>query len=324
MKAIRVSEFGPPSVLRLLDVPSPKPGPGEVLVRVKAVGVNPVDTYIRDGAYRKTVSPPYTPGSDAGGVVEAVGAEVTSFKPGDRVYTSGTIAGGFNGAYAELAVSRANQVHRLPERLSFAQGAAINVPYATAYRALLQRAHGQPGETVLVHGASGGVGTAAVQIARARGFTIIGTGGSERGRELVRRNGAHHVVDHKDPKYLDQVLDLTGGKGVDVLLEMLANVNLGKDLGVLAKGGRVVVIGSRGTVEINPRDTMMRDAAIVGMALINATDAELASIHAGLGAGFENGSLTPVVREELPLAEAARAHERVLQPAAYGKIVILP
>ncbi|HEX7900923.1 MAG TPA: NADPH:quinone reductase [Planctomycetota bacterium] len=323
MKAIRVSEFGPPSVLKLLDVPTPAPGPGEILVRVKAVGVNPVDTYIRDGAYRKTLTPPYTPGSDAGGVVEAVGAD-TNLKPGDRVYTSGTTAGGFNGAYAELTVCRVNQVHRLPERLSFAQGAAINVPYATAWRALLQRASGRPGETVLVHGASGGVGTAAVQIARAQGFTVIGTGGSDKGRELVRRNGAHHVVDHKNPKYLEQVLDLTGGKGVDIILEMLSNVNLGKDLGVLAKAGRVVVIGSRGTVEINPRDTMMRDAAIFGMALANASDVEIASIHAALGAAFEQGTLTPVVREELPLAEAARAHERVLEPGAYGKIVLVP
>jgi NADPH:quinone reductase len=324
MKAIRVSEFGPPSVMKLADVPSPQPGPGEVLVRVKAVGVNPVDTYIRNGAYGKTVTPPYTPGSDAAGVVEAVGGDATSFKAGDRVYTSGTTAGGFNGAYAEFALSRENQVHRLPERLSFPQGAAINVPYATAWRALFQRAKAQPGETVLVHGASGGVGTAAVQIAHSYGFTVIGTGGTERGRELVRRNGARQVLDHKSPKYLEQVLDLTGGKGVDVILEMLANVNLGKDLGALAKGGRVVVIGSRGAVEINPRDAMMRDAAVLGMALANASEAEVASIHAGLGAGFENGALTPVVREELPLADAARAHERVLEPGAYGKIVLIP
>lgn len=324
MKAIRVAEFGPPSVMKLVEVPDPAPGPGEVLVRVKAVGVNPVDTYIRNGAYGKTVTPPYTPGADAAGLVEAVGSGVTSRKPGDRVYTSGTTAGGFNGAYAQLTVSKANQVHRLPERLSFAQGAAINIPYATAWRALFQRARAVPGEWVLVHGASGGVGTAAVQIARAHGFVVVGTGGTERGRELVNRNGAHHVVDHKDPAYLEKVLALTGGRGVDVILEMLSNVNLGKDLTALAKGGRVVVIGSRGPVEINPRDAMSRDASIHAMALINASDAELAAIHASLGAGFENGTLTPVIREELQLADAPRAHERVLEPGAYGKIVLLP
>lgn len=324
MKAIRVGEFGPPSVLKRVDVPDPAPGPGEILVRTKAIGVNPVDTYIRNGAYGKSVTPPYTPGADAAGLVEAVGKDVKAFKPGDRVYVSGTTAGGFNGAYAELVVSRESQVHRLPERLSFAQGAAINIPYATAWRALFQRAKAVPGEWVLVHGASGGVGTAAVQIARAHGFTVIGTGGTEEGRELARRNGAHHVLDHKHPAYLDQALALSGGRGVDVILEMLSNVNLGKDLGLLAKGGRVVVIGSRGSVEINPRDTMSRDAAILGMALINASEAELAAVHAGLGAGLENGTLTPVVREELPLADAPRAHERVLEPGAYGKIVLIP
>jgi NADPH2:quinone reductase len=324
MKAIRVERFGTPDVMKLADVPRPSPGPGEVLVRVKAVGVNPVDTYIRNGAYGKSVTPPYTPGSDAAGLVEEVGAGVARVRPGERVYTSGTTSGGFTGAYGEYCLSRETQVHRLPERLSFSQGAAINIPYATAYRALTQRAQGKPGEWVLVHGASGGVGTAATQIGRSLGFTMIGTGGTGAGRELVKRNGAHHVLDHKNPKYLDELVALTGGRGVDVILEMLSNVNLGKDLTVLAKGGRVVVIGSRGAVEINPRDTMSRDAAIFGMALINASEAELASIHAALGAGFENGALTPVVREEIPLAEAARAHERVLEAGAYGKIVLLP
>lgn len=323
MKAVRVQQFGPPAVLQVEEVPTPSAGPGEVLVRVRAVGVNPVDTYIRSGGYGKMVTPPYTPGSDAGGTVEAVGTGVP-FKPGERVYTSGTTSPGFTGAYAEYALCRTSQVHRLAGRLSFSQGAAINVPYATAWRALFQRAKAVAGETVLVHGASGGVGTAAVQIARAHGFTVIGTGGTEKGRDLVARNGAHVVLDHKDPAYLEKLLGATGGRGVDVILEMLSNVNLGKDLTLLAKGGRVVVIGSRGPVEINPRDAMGRDASIHGMALVNASDPELASIHAGLAAGFENGTLTPVVREELPLADAPKAHERVLEPGSYGKIVLLP
>lgn len=320
MKAIRVQEFGEPGVMRLEDVPDPTPGPGQVLVRVKAAGVNPVDTYIRSGAYAVKPPLPYTPGGDAAGVVEAVGAEVTGLQPGSRVYTSGTLS----GAYAELALCEAAQLHPLPDNVSFAQGAGINVPYATAYRALMQRAHAVPGETVLVHGASGGVGTAAVQIARSQGMTVIGTGGTDRGRELAREQGAHHVLDHRAPDYLKQVQSLTNGRGVDVILEMLANVNLGHDLAALARGGRVVVIGSRGTVEINPRDAMARDAAILGMVLFNATPAELRSIHAGLAAGFENGSLRPVVGQELPLADASRAHEAVMQPGSYGKIVLVP
>ncbi len=324
MKAIRVHEFGGPAVMRLEELPDPRPGPGEVLVRVKAVGVNPVDTYIRNGAYGKGMELPYTPGSDAGGTVEAVGEGVRAFKAGDRVYTSGTTAGGFNGAYGELCLARAAQVHPLAPPLSFAQGAAVNIPYATAFRALFHRARGQAGESVLVHGASGGVGVAAVQIARAHGFRVFGTGGTERGRALVLEQGAHQALDHRDPGYLKALLDLTEGRGVDVILEMVSNVNLGKDLTVLARGGRVVVIGCRGPVEINPRETMMRDAAILGMALANASEAEAASIHAALGAGFANGALRPVVGRELPLRDAPRAHEAVLEPGAFGKIVLIP
>src|SRR5437870_2947788 len=226
MKAIRVHEFGDPSVLRLEEVPDPRPGPGQVVVGIRAVGVNPVDTYIRGG--RNPALPrPYTPGSDAAGTVEAVGEGVTNVKAGDRVYTAGSVS----GAYAERALAGASQVHPLPESISFAQGAAMNVPYATAFRALFQRAHAVPAETVFVHGASGGVGVAAVQLAVAQGMRVIGTGGTERGRQLVREQGASHVLDHTAPDYLDQLMTITGGKGADVILEMLANVNLEKDLG---------------------------------------------------------------------------------------------
>src|SRR5437763_2003796 len=265
MKAIRVHEFGGPEVLRLEEVPDPRPGSGEVVIRVKAAGVNPVDSYIRSGNYGERPLP-YTPGSDAGGVVEAIGAGVSGVAAGDRVYTAGSVT----GAYAELALCKAGHVHPLPQGVTFAQGAGVNVPYATAYRGLFQRAHALPGETVLVHGASGGVGTAAVQLARAAGLTVIGTGGTERGRELVKENGAHHVLDHKAADYLDQLMQFTEGRGVDVILEMLANVNLAKDLTVLAPRGRVVVIGNRGAIEINPRDAMGRDATILGMSLFNA------------------------------------------------------
>ncbi|TAJ22187.1 MAG: NADPH:quinone reductase [Nitrospirae bacterium] len=319
MKAIRVHQFGEPDVMKLETVSDPQPGPGEVLVRIKAAGVNPVDTYIRVGAYTKPPLP-YTPGMDAAGTVDAVGNEVRGLKVGDRVYTSGTLT----GAYAELALCSVEQVHPLPARVSFAQGAGINIPYATAYRALFYRAHTHAGEVLLIHGASGGVGIAAVQIARAAGLTVIGTAGTERGRALVKEQGAHHVFDHRTADYLDQVVALTEGRGVDVILEMLANVNLGKDLTVLAKSGRVVVIGSRGTVEINPREAMARDAAILGMTLFNTSEQDTASIHAALVAGLENGTLRPIVGKELPLAEAPQAHRAVMEPGAYGKIILIP
>lgn len=319
MKAIRVHEFGGPEVMRLEEVPDPLPGPEQVVVRVHAAGVNPVDTYIRSGLHAVRPKLPYTPGMDAAGVVEAVGMNVKSVNVGERVYTAGTVS----GAYAELALCEAAQVHKLPPSVTFAQGAAVNVPYATAYRGLFGRAHAMPGESVLVHGASGGVGIAAVQLARSRGLFCIGTGGTEEGRRLVLEQGAHHVFDHHAPDYLEQVVKLTGDRGVDVILEMLANVNLGQDLKVLARGGRVVVIGNRGTVEINPRDAMTRDASILAMTLMNAQPSELAGIHAALIAGLENGTLRPIIGQEMPLADARRVHEAVMQPGAYGKIVLI-
>jgi NADPH:quinone reductase len=319
MKAIRVNEFGGPEVLRLEEVPTPQPGPGELLVRMHAAGVNPVETYIRAGTYARLPQLPYTPGNDGAGVVEQIGADVTEFKSGARVYTAGCIS----GTYAEFALCKTEQLHPLPANVSFAQGAAMGTPYATAYRGLFQRADARPGETVLVHGASGGVGTAAVQLARARGLRVFGTAGSDEGLKLAREQGAHEVFDHRGPDHFEQVMNASGGRGVDVIVELLANVNLGKDPTILAKGGRVVIIGSRGRVEIDPRDTMQRDADVRGMILPNTPPPELASIHAALVAGLENGTLRPVIGKEFPLGEAAQAHRTVMEPGAFGKIVLV-
>jgi NADPH2:quinone reductase len=324
MKAIRVHAPGEPDVLKYEDAPDPQIGPGQVLVRVRAAGVNPVDTYIRAGRYAHMPAMPYIPGGDAAGVIEAVGKDVKQAKTGDRVYTAGGNARLLNGCYAELLACDADLVCPLPAPLSFAQGAAVGVNYATATRALHHKARALPGETLLVHGASGGVGIAALQLGRAHGLRVIGTAGSERGRALVTAQGAQHVLDHTKPGYLDELMRVTEGRGVDVVLEMLANVNLAKDLTVVAKYGRIVVIGNRGTIEINPRDAMGRDASVLGMALWNSSDRELASIHAAIGAGLASGVLKPVVGTELPLRDAPKAHVQVLAPGAYGKIVLIP
>jgi len=318
VKAIRVKEFGDPEVLRLEEVPTLRPSPGQVLVRIQAIGINPVETYIRAGTYARLPELPYTPGNDSAGVVEQAGADVSEFNTGDRVYTGGSIS----GTYAEFALCKKEQVHPLPPNVSFAQGAAMGTPYATAYRGLLQRADAKPGETVLVHGASGGVGTAAVQLARAHGLRVFGTAGSDEGCTLAREQGAHEVFDHRVPDHFEQIMKATGGHGVDVIVELLANVNLGKDLTILAKAGRVVIIGSRGPVEINPRDTMQRDADVRGMILPNTPPAELASIHAALIAGLENGTLRPVIGKEFSLAGAAHAHRAVMESGSLGKIVL--
>lgn len=320
MKAIQVHQFGGPEVLALHEVPTPKPGPGEVLVRVRAAGVNPYDTYMRNGTYSIKPPLPYTPGSDAAGTVEAVGPGVTRVKSGDRVYTATTLS----GAYAEYALAAEAQVHPLPEKTSFAQGAGLWVPYGTAYTALHHHGAARAGETLLVHGASGGVGVAATQFARAQGLVVLGTAGTERGLDLVRQQGAHRAFDHSKAGYTEEILKATGGKGVDVVLEMLANVNLAADLKLLAPHGRVVVIGNRGEISINPRELMSRRAMIRGFTLWAATAEESAEIHAAVAAGLENGTLRPIVGKELPLAEAPRAHREVMSSGAYGKIVLVP
>ncbi len=320
MKAIRVHQFGGPEQLKLDEVPTPKPGPGQVLVKVHSAGVNPYDTYMRAGTYPVKPPLPFTPGSDAAGVIESVGEGVTKVKPGDRVYTATTVT----GAYAEYAVVLESKVQPLPANLSFAQGSGIYVPYGTAYYALHFSSQARASETVLIHGASGGVGTAAIQVARSMGLTVFGTAGTAKGLDLIRKEGVHQAFDHTKAGYTDEIMKATGGRGVDIVLEMLANVNLAADMKLLAMNGRVIVIGNRGEITINAREIMIRRASIRAFTLWVVTDAEAADIFAGLNAGFANGTLRPVVGKELPLKDAAQAHIDILAPGAHGKIALIP
>jgi NADPH2:quinone reductase len=318
MKAIIIREFGAPEVMKLEDVGDLQPDENQVLVRVKAAGVNPVDAYIRTGTHAQKPNLPYTPGKDAAGIVEAAGENVSDFKVGDRIYTADSVS----GTYAEFTLCEENQVHKLPENVSFEQGAGIFVPYATSYRALFQKAKPQAGETVLIHGASGGVGIASVQWAKNFGLKIIGTASSDEGKNLVRQQGADFVLDHTDENYLNEIKEITGGKGVNIILEMLANVNLQKDFEVLAMFGRVSVIGNRGTLEFNPRAMMGKDAAVFGMSLFNAPQAEMPEIHAEIYKGLSEGFLNPIVGKTFSLAEAEAAHHAVIEEKAFGKIVL--
>ncbi|XP_075996320.1 quinone oxidoreductase [Genypterus blacodes] len=320
MTAVRVSEHGAPSVLRLCTgLTAPEPAARQVLIRVHACGVNPVETYIRAGTYGRLPALPYTPGSDAAGVVEAVGGGVSTLQVGDRVFTTATESGG----YAEYATASDDCVHKLPDALDFLQGAAIGIPYFTAYRALVHKARTRPGETVLIHGASGGVGVAACQLSRALGFQVLGTAGTAAGMKLVVDNGAHQAFNHTDEGYADRIMEATGGRGVDVIVEMLSNVNLSRDLHMLAYGGRVAVVGCRGSVEINPRDTMAKESSIMGVAVFFATPEERKECGAWLHAGMEGGWLRPVVGRQYPLNMAAQAHHDIIEcPGAAGKIVL--
>lgn len=319
MKAIVVEEYGDESVLKLKEVETPAPAEGQVLVRIRAAGVNPVDTYVRQGNHISAPPVPFTPGKDAAGIVEAVGEGVTKVTPSERVY----LAGALTGTYAEYALCIEDQVWKLPDNTSFEQGAGVFVPYATAYRALFHKAKIKSGEKVLVHGASGAVGIAAVQWAKNAGAVVIGTAGSKEGWELVRKVGADFVFDHSSADdYLPDVLDATRSTGVDVILEMLANVNLSRDFFVLAKFGRIVIIGSRGSLEFDPRLTMGKEATILGMSLFNGTKEEFAEIHSKIYEGLSAGFLNPFVGKTFDLAEASEAHREVIESKAFGKIVL--
>ena len=318
MKSIQVHQFGDPSVLKLEDVPDPVPQSGQVVVSVRAVGVNPVETYIRSGKYGPKPFP-FCPGNDAAGIVHSIGPNVTRVKPGDRVY----VAGSLSGTYAALTLADQSKVHPLPDHVSFQQGAAIGVPYGTAFHALFHRGHAHYGESVLIHGATGGVGLAAVQLSKSAGLQIFATGGSNKGRELLKQQGAHHIFDHHSPTYTQDILTKTNHQGVNLILEMLANINLAKDLPMLSKNGRVMVIGSRGEVAINPRDTMAKESDIRGVMLAGATEDQYAAMHQTIVTGLENRILTPIIAQEFPLSDAPQAHEAVLAPNHLGKIVLL-
>lgn len=320
MKRIIVKEYGPPEVMSLEEAEIPTPVGSQVLVRVRAAGVNPVDTYLRSGNHAHAPKLPYTPGKDAAGVVDAIGDEVSKFKVGDRVYTADSLT----GTYAEYALCDEVQLGRLPDNITFEQGAGVWTPYATSYRALFQKAGAKSGETVLVHGASGGVGIAAVQWAKNAGLTVIGTASSDEGKALAADQGADHVLDHTDEAHLASVKDITAGKGVDVIIEMLANVNLQNDLDVLAMFGRVVVVGNRGSLDFNPRAMMGKDAVVYGMSLFNSPQDVRNDIHDAIYDGLMHGFLAPSVRVSMPLADAPRSHHEVIESKALGKIVLVP
>ncbi|WP_018290241.1 NADPH:quinone reductase [Verrucomicrobium sp. 3C] len=320
MRAIVVKAYGGPEVLSWEEFREPRPGPGELLLSVRAAGVNPVDVYLRSGGHGASLLP-FVPGFDGSGLVEEVGRGVRRFHPGDRVYFS---LWKNTGAYAERVVCREEEAVRLGDTLDFAQGAAVGMPCATAYRALFLRAGALARDVVLVHGASGSVGLAAVQLARAAGLTVIGTAGGEEGRRRISEEGAHHALDHRSPEHFRQVLEITKGKGVDIVLEMLANANLGKDFDVTAMGGKVVVIGSRGLVEIDPRGLISRDLSVMGMSLFCASPRERQIISAAVAASLEKGILQPFIRMVLPMPAAAQAQRLVMEPGASGKIVLVP
>lgn len=320
MKAIVVREFGPPEVMKVEEVELDHPTGTQVLVKIEAAGVNPVDTYLRTGIHAHAPSLPYTPGKDGAGIVEAIGESVTRFKAGDRVYTAGSIS----GTYAEYSICNESHLGHLPDNVSFEEGGGIWTPYATSYRALFQKAEAKAGEKVLIHGASGGVGLAAVQWAKSAGLRVIGTASSDDGKQAVLDAGSDVVFDHLDEDHFSEIHDYTGKKGVEIIVEMLANVNLERDFECLGMFGRIVVVGNRGGLEFTPRQAMTKDATIYGMSLFNAPTEKLEQIHKAISHGLETGTLKPPIGRTFRLEEAPLAHDEIINSKANGKIVLLP
>ena len=323
MRAIRVHAFGAPEQLVLDEAPTPSlehHGSELVRVRMHAAAVNPVDTYIRAGTYATRPDLPYTPGFEGAGVIDALPESMRdgAFSVGDRVIVCHAAA----GTYAEYALCAPENLLAMPDAIDFTQGAATWVSYATAFRALHQIGLAARGERVLVHGASGGVGLACVQLAIAAQMEVFGTASSAEGRALVLEQGAAAVFDHSAEGYGEELMAATDGEGFALILEMAAHVNLDRDLDLVARRGRIVVIGNRAPIEINPRKMMSKESSISAAMLFGMNPQEKQRAQAAIASGLADGSLTPLIQERFALEDASLAHQAVMRDGARGKIVL--
>lgn len=317
MKAIEMLSFGEPDVLKLTEKTAPSVDNNQVIVKVLFAGVNPADTYIRQGGYA-FFNPelPYTPGFDGAGVITEIGSHVTDFQIGDRVFISTSLGEKGTGTYAEYVSCTTDSIRLLPDSVSFEEGAALGIPATAAYRALFQRGQLKKGETVLIHGASGSVGTLAVQMAKKAGAYVIGTAGNRENCQSVYENGADLVLNHNLEDYLQEV------PKVDLVLEMLANINLEKDLEIINQRGRIIIIGNRGSLNFNPRLTMAKEADIRGIAIWNATKTEREESLTAIETYLSQGILKPEIGKIYPLKEAAQAQHDIIHQPVKGKILL--
>ena len=318
-RAIVMKETGGPEVLVLRDVIMPIPSDTQVRIEVHAVGVNPVETYWRSGTAGRNPKLPYTPGRDASGIVDAIGKSVVGFKKGDRVFTTGAAT----GTYSHHCLVDVNDIHLLPNDVTFDAGASLGTPALAAYRAVFTRGEAKSGDKILIHGASGGVGLIAIQLAKSHGMTVVGTADNQRGVNLIKSVGCDEGFIHNKKGYFE---DVKKSGPYDLIVEVIANINLANDLSAVAKNGKVVIVGSRGEVKINPRDIMVKEVDVRGLFLTAQTLTQKRQAVAKLTAGLSQGTIKPVVSEVLALDQAARAHVRVIEreEGIIGKIILRP
>ena len=323
MKAMVCERFGGPEVLALRDVPDPPPpDTGEIQVRLAARGVQYVDVLMLAGKYQFRPEPPFIPGNEAAGHVVAVGPDAADFAPGDAVMSRHTL-----GAFAELANAKAMLCDKVPAGLSLAQAGVFRGAYTTAYHALLQRGQLEPGEWVLVHGAAGGIGIAAIQVAKVFGAKIIATAGSEAKRAACLEEGADHAIDYRSG-FVDQVKALTGGRGVDIVYDPIGGKVAEESLRCLAWCGRLLILGFLGGGPTNIRSNylLIKGIEAIGVRIggLNEADPGLAIANMkALLALAEQGKLRPRISHTFRLDQAAEALQLVIDRAVIGKAVLL-
>jgi NADPH2:quinone reductase len=323
MRAMIVEDWCEPKDMRLVELPDPEPGPGQVAIDVKAVGCNFFDILMAQGKYQVRPPRPFSPGGEVAGIVRALGPGVGDLRVGDRVFA---LLGW--GGYATVALAPAATVVRMPDAMSFEHAAAFGIVYQTSYFALVYRAALQPGETLLVHAAAGGVGLAAVQIGAALGARVLATAGSAAKLAIAREHGAEAAFDYSTPDWVERVKEATGGRGADVIYDPVGGSIFDLSMKCIAFGGRLLVIGFASgeipTVQINR--VLLKNIAIVGLhwgAYRQHDPARIPTAMAALFAMYARGSVRPVVSSTYPLTDAARALEEIASRRSVGKVVLV-
>jgi NADPH2:quinone reductase len=325
MKAVICKQFGPPEALVVEEVPSPRPGPGEIVVSVKAASVNFPDVLIIQNKYQVKATPPFTPGSEFAGVVKEVGEGVRHAKPGDRVLG----AGSFGGFATECLVPAGARLVPVPDGMDFPTAASFLLTYGTSHHALCNRADAKPGETLLVLGAAGGVGLAAVEIGKILGLRVIAAASSAQKLAVCREHGADETIDYSSEDLRARIKQITGGKGVDLIYDPVGGAYTEPALRSSAWRARLLVIGfAAGEIPRLPLNLpLLMERSIVGVywgEWTKRAPAEFAAALKQLGEWFGQGKLRPHVSARYPLAQAAQALKDMAERRVMGKVVLLP
>jgi NADPH2:quinone reductase len=329
MRLIQFREPGPPGVLQCLDVPIPEPKPGEVLIRAHAIGVGIPDTLIRAGTYSHMPPLPATPGTELSGIIDKVGPGITSRRPGQRVYTTARERPHRGGHYAEYVAAPAEATFLLPDGVDLDAAAAL-ANYQVAYHIFNDALRLRQGESVLVYAAAGGMGNALIDLAKAAGLLVIGVAGGEAKARFARDLGADHVIDRKAEKVGERVARITGGRGVDAIVDPVAGPSIPGNVALLAPCGTLVLyggLGGKAQLDLQPTLRLSANSPAVRQFTIHTWDGLVEERRAGMRAIIDMlaaGKLHPRIHACLPLADAARAHEMLESGAVLGKLLLRP